>query len=102
MTNPSDQQLASTEASIESIQQAINHLLNELSPSLSKKSESMALDPVSRVHHCIDLVKTEASLAASLIADCAPQGRPMLAQAQQTLKSLKSLQLLGHAAMKID
>ncbi len=102
MTNPSDQQLVSTEASIESIQQAINHLLNELSPSLSKKSESMALDPVSRVHHCIDLVKTEASLAASLIADCAPQGRPMLAQAQQTLKSLESLQLLGHAAMKID
>ena len=102
MTNPSDQQLASTEASIESIQQAINHLLNELSPSLSKKSESMALDPVSRVHHCIDLVKTEASLAASLIADCAPQGRPMLAQAQQTLKSLESLQLLGNAAMQID
>ena len=102
MTNPSDQQLASTEASIESIQQAINHLLNELSPSLSKKSESMALDPVSRVHHCIDLVKTEASLAASLIADCAPQGRPMLAQAQQMLKSLESLQLLGHAAMKAD
>ena len=102
MTNPSDQQLASTEASIESIQQAINHLLNELSPSLSKKSESMALDPVSRVHHCIDLVKTEASLAASLIADCAPQGRPMLAQAQQTLKSLESLQLLGHAAMQLD
>jgi hypothetical protein len=54
------------------------------------------------VHHCIDLVKTEASLAASLIADCAPQGRPMLAQAQQTLKSLESLQLLGHAAMKIN
>ena len=102
MTNPSDQQLASTEASIESIQQAINHLLNELSPSLSKKSESMALDPVSRVHHCIDLVKTEASLAASLIADCAPQGRPMLAQAQQTLKSLESLQLLGQAAIKAD
>jgi hypothetical protein len=48
------------------------------------------------------LVKTEASLAASLIADCAPQGRPMLAQAQQTLKSLESLQLLGNAAMQID
>ena len=46
------------------------------------------------------LVKTEASLAASFIADCAPQGRPMLAQAQQTLKSLESLQLLGNAAIK--
>jgi hypothetical protein len=102
MTNPSDQQLASTKISIESIQQAINQLLNELTPSLSKKSESMALDPLSRVDYCIDLVKTEASLAASLIADCAPQGRPMLAQAQQTLKSLKSLQLLGKIAIKLD
>ena len=102
MTNPSDQQLACTDASIESIQQAINQLLNELTPSLSKKSESMASDPISRVHHCIDLVKTDASLAASLIADCAPQGRPMLAQAQQMLKSLESLQLLGQAAMKTD
>ena len=102
MTNPSDQQLASTKISIESIQQAINQLLNELTPSLSKKSESMALDPLSRVDYCIDLVKTEASLAASLIADCAPQGRPMLAQAQQTLKSLKSLQLLGKTAIKLD
>ena len=102
MTNPSDQQLASTKISIESIQQAINQLLNELTPSLSKKSESMALDPLSRVDYCIDLVKTEASLAASLIADCAPQGRPMLAQSQQTLKSLKSLQLLGKIAIKLD
>ena len=102
MTNPSDQQLASTEASIKSIQQAINQLLNELAPSLSKKSELMALDPISRVHHCIDLVKTEASLAASLIADGTTQGRPMLAQAQQTLRSLEGLQLQGHAAIKID
>jgi hypothetical protein len=45
------------------------------------------------------LVKTEASLAASLIADCAPQGRPMLAQAQQTLKTLESLQILAKAAV---
>ncbi len=60
----------------------------------------MAEEPMSRVRHCIDLVKMEASLAASLIADCAPQGRPMLAQAQQTLKSLESLQLLGQAALK--
>ena len=102
MTNPSDQQFASTKVSVESIHQAINQLLNELAPSLSKKSELMALDPIYRVHHCIDLVKTEASLAASLIADGTTQGRPMLAQAQQTLRSLEGLQLQGHAAIKID
>ena len=52
-----------TEASIESIQQALNQLLNEISPALSKRSESMAADPKTRIHHCINLVKTEASLA---------------------------------------
>ena len=98
--NPSDQRLVPTEASIESIQHALNQLLNEISPALSKKSESMAADPIGRIDHCINLIKTEASLAVSLIADCAPQGRPMLAEAQQTLKSLESLQLLGQSAIK--
>ncbi len=102
MKSQSDHQIVSAESSIKTIQEAINLLLNELTPSLSKKSESMARDPISRVHHCIELVKTEASLAASLIADCAPQGRPMLAQAQQTLKSLENLQLLGQAALKAN
>ncbi len=102
MKNPPNPQLESSEASIESIQQAIDQLLNELSPSLSKKSELVAKDPISRIEYCIELVKTEASLAASLIADCAPQGRPMLAQAQQTPKSLESLQLLGKEAFKTD
>ena len=99
MTNQSDQQLVSKQASTESIQSAINTLLNELSPPLTKKSESLATDPISRIACCIELVKTEASLAASLIADCAPQGRPMLAQAQQTLKTLESLQILAKAAV---
>ena len=98
--NPSDQRLVPTEARIESIQHALNQLLNEISPALSKKSESMAADPIERVDHCINLIKTEASLAESLIADCAPQGRPMLTEAQQTLKSLESLQLLGQSAIK--
>ena len=98
--NPSDQQLEPTEVSIESIQKALNQLLNQIAPSLIKKSESIAAEPMSRIEHCMTLVKSEASLAASLIADCAPQGRPMLAQAQQTLKSLESLQLLGQAAIK--
>ena len=100
MKNPLDQQLGASEASIESIQGAIDQLLNELTPSLRKESKSVAKDPISRVDYCIELVKTEASLAASLIADCAPQGRPMLAQAQQTLKNLECLQILGKTAIK--
>ena len=98
--NPPDQRSTSPDESIESIQEALNHLLNEIAPTLSKKSEPMAAEPRSRIHHCIKLIKSEASLAASLIADCAPQGRPMLAQAQQTLKNLESLQLLAQESMK--
>ena len=96
----SDQQLTPTEASSESIQQALNQLLHQIAPALSQKSKSMTADPICRIQHCIKLIKTEASIAASLIADCAPQGRPMLAQAQQTLKSLESLQTLARAATK--
>ena len=96
----SDQRLTPTEASSESIQQALNQLLHQIAPALSQKSKSMTADPISRIQHCIKLIKTEASIAASLIADCAPQGRPMLAQAQQTLKSLESLQTLARAATK--
>ena len=98
--NPSDQRSTSPDASIESIQAALNHLLKEIAPTLSKKSESIGAEPISRIHCCIELIKSEASLAASLIADCAPQGRPMLAQAQQTLKNLESLQLLAQASLK--
>ena len=99
--NPPDQQEIATEATIESIQQALNDLLHQLAPALSKQSEAMASDPMSRIEYCMSLVKSEASLAASLIADCAPQGRPMLAESQKTLKSLESLQRLGKAAVKV-
>ncbi|MEJ6659361.1 MAG: hypothetical protein QNL17_11260, partial [Synechococcus sp. ChSW.bin.154] len=98
--NPAEQQLEPPEVSLESIPKALNHRLKQIAPALIKKSESIAAGPMSRIEHCMTLVKSEASLAASLIADCAPQGRPMLAQAQQTLKSLESLQLLGQAAIK--
>ena len=40
--NPPDQQGIATEATIESIQQALNDLLHQLAPALSKKSEVMA------------------------------------------------------------
>ena len=96
----SDQRLTPTEASSESLQQALNQLLHQIAPALSQTSKSMTADPISRIQHCIKLIKTEASIAVSLIADCAPQGRPMLAQAQQTLKNLESLQTLARAAKK--
>ena len=54
----------------------------------------------SQIDRCINWVRAEASEAVSLIESCVPHGKPMLAQAQQTLKSLESLQLLGQAVIK--
>lgn len=96
--NEPDRMTSLEEPSIESIQQALNQLLAEISPAFNDQCQATTGSSMDRINQCIELVKAEASLAASLIADCAPQGRPMLAQAQKTLKSLKSLQLLGFIA----
>ena len=42
----------------------------------------------------MDMLKAEGSAAASLIAECAPQGQPMLTQAQNTLEQLEPLVLM--------
>ena len=89
------------EATYEAAQQALNQLLNAIVPVLSKQSENRASNVSARINQCIDLVKAEASEAASLIADCAPQGRPMLAQAQQQLESLESLKVLEAVAAEM-
>ena len=73
---------------------ALNQLLTALAPTLANQTTALDDDPSTRLSRCIELVKAEASEASSLIADCAPQGRPMLTQAQKTLESLESLKLL--------
>ena len=51
-----------------------------------------------RLERCVGWVKAEASEAASLIEACVPHGKPMLAQAQQRLAALQSLQVLQEVA----
>ena len=58
-------------------------------------SKELDHDPDARVNRCIELVKAEASEAAALIAECAPHGKPMLAQAQKKLGHLEALKTLG-------
>jgi len=82
----------------EAVQHALNQLLTAIAPVLSQQTEPMASEPRARIQRCIELVKAEVSEAVSLIADCAPQGRPMLAKAQQQLESLESLKLLETVA----
>ena len=77
---------------------ALNHLLTVLIPYDASKTTELEDDPDARVNRCIELVKAEASEAAALIAECAPHGKPMLAQAQTKLGHLEALKMLGEAA----
>ena len=73
---------------------ALNHLLTVLIPQEASKTTHLEDDPDARVSRCIELVKTEASEAAGLIAECAPHGKPMLTQAQKKLGHLEALEML--------
>ena len=73
---------------------ALNQLLAAVAPKPAEQTTQLSDDISARLDRCIELTKAEASRAASLIADCAPHGKPMLAQAQTTLESLESLKLL--------
>ena len=73
---------------------ALNHLLRTLAPQEAEKTTALEDDPDARINRCIELVKAEASEAASLIAECAPHGKPMLAQAQKKLEHLDALKIL--------
>ena len=68
----------------DSAHSALNQLLAAVAPKQAEQSAQMAEDVSARLDRCIELTKAEASQAASLIADCAPNGKPILAQAQET------------------
>ena len=58
-------------------------------------AETEGLTSVSkRINVCIERVKVEASEGAALVAECAPHGRAMVAQAQKTLADLEALSVL--------
>ena len=73
---------------------ALNQLVTAAAPKQAEHTAQLAEDVSARLNRCIELTKAEASQAASLIADCAPHGKPMLAQVQATLESLESLKML--------
>lgn len=73
---------------------ALNQLLAAVASKQAEQTAQIAEDISARLDRCIELTKAEASQAASLIADCGPHGKTMLAQAQATLESLESLKLL--------
>ena len=82
------------QASRDKARAALNQLLTALIPLEAAKTAELENHPDARVNRCIELVKAEASEAASLIAECAPHGKPMLTQAQKKLESLESIKVL--------
>ena len=73
---------------------SLNHLLIALLPLEAANSKELDHDPDARVNRCIELVKAEASEAAALISECAPNGKPMLTLAQKKLENLEALEML--------
>ena len=80
----------------ERVDQALTVLLKAMvNPALAKATEPWQTNPRERIGQCIERVRIEVSEGASLVAACAPHGRAMLTQAQQTLERLESLQVLA-------
>ena len=74
---------------------ALNQLLSTIvTPALATETEGLSNHPGQRIDRCIERVRVDASEGAALVAECAPHGRAMLAQAQQQLLSLESLKSL--------
>ena len=88
--------LVLTSITAEQVDQALTVLLKVVvNPALAQVTEPWQTNPSERIAQCIERVRIEASEGASLVAACAPHGRAMLTQAQQTLERLESLQLLA-------
>ena len=79
------------------VDQALTVLLRAVvNPALAQACEALHNTPLARIQHCIQQMRIDASEGASLVASCAPHGRAMLSQAQQTLERLESLEILAY------
>ena len=72
-------------------------LLNCITPAMAAETEGLT-SISKRINACIERVKVEASEGAALVAECAPHGRAMVAQAQKSLADLEALAVLNEMA----
>lgn len=68
-------------------------LLSCITPAMAAETEDITRIG-ERIGACIERVKVEASEGAALVAECAPHGRSMVAQAQKALADLEALSVL--------
>ena len=68
-------------------------LLSRITPAMAAETEGITSNS-ERIKACIERVKVEASEGAALVAECAPHGRVMVAQAQKALADLEALAVM--------
>ena len=68
-------------------------LLSSITPAMAAETEAITCMS-ERIKTCIERVKVEASEGAALVAECAPHGRLMVAQAQKALADLEALAVM--------
>lgn len=68
-------------------------LLTCITPAMAAETECISCIR-ERIRTCIERVKVEASEGAALVAECAPHGRAIVAQAQKGLTDLEALSVL--------
>ncbi len=82
---------------------AINQLLSVIvGRQHAKETDELKADPSQRVKACTQLVSVELSEAASLLADCVPDAKRMMSQAQRKIDSLGSLAVLASLIKEVD
>ncbi len=85
------------------IEKALNQLLSfVVGHEAAKRTDELKANPTERINKCTQMVLSEYAEASSLINDCVPDARRMLAQAQHKLESLNSLTVLSIEISKAD
>lgn len=76
-------------------------LLSSITPAMAAETEGMA-SISERINACMARAKVDASEGASLVAECAPHGRVMVAQAQKILANLEALAVMETLVAELD
>ena len=76
-------------------EEAFNQLILQISGKLLDSINMITSDAKSKIEKCIACTNEEYSYALSLQADCVPDSKRMIIQAQKRLESLNSLLTLA-------
>ncbi len=99
VANTSINKLLSVTSEKETAKRAINQLVSVVTG--SGCHEDLKVAPKLRIKKCIEVAMGEYSEASSMLQDCVPDARRMVATAQRKLDSLNSLAVLANIVDEI-